>query len=78
MVYDTDALYLLEDMDECSASIPACDVNATCQNTIGSYICTCKTGLTGDGKSTCSGETIVENNYFLISLIAFSTVNNIT
>ncbi len=41
-------------MDECSASISVCDVNADCQNTVGSYICSCKAGFTGDGK-TCTG-----------------------
>jgi len=41
-----------EDVDECSASSPVCDVNAKCKNTRGSYRCTCNTGFTGDGK-TC-------------------------
>ena len=42
------------DVDECSASSPVCDSNANCFNTRGSYICTCKSGYTGDGK-TCQG-----------------------
>ncbi|XP_068702923.1 uncharacterized protein [Montipora foliosa] len=42
-----------EDIDECSASPPICDVNAVCNNTLGSYNCCCKTGFTGDGK-TCT------------------------
>ena len=42
------------DVDECSASSPVCDSNAICSNTRGSYICTCKSGYTGDGK-TCQG-----------------------
>ncbi|KAL9961085.1 hypothetical protein ACROYT_G029966 [Oculina patagonica] len=42
-----------EDVDECSASIPVCDVNANCKNTRGSYRCSCKDGFTGDGK-TCA------------------------
>lgn len=28
-----------------------CDVNATCQNTLGSYVCSRKSGFTGGGKS---------------------------
>ncbi|CAH3193542.1 unnamed protein product [Porites evermanni] len=40
------------DIDECGASSPVCDINANCSNTRGSYICTCRTGYTGDGK-TC-------------------------
>ncbi|XP_078382216.1 uncharacterized protein LOC144664884 [Oculina patagonica] len=47
-----------EDVDECSASIPVCDVNADCKNTRGSYRCSCKAGFTGDGKK-CTGERIV-------------------
>ena len=46
---------LLLDADECSASVPVCDVNATCRNTLGSYQCACKAGFTGNGK-TCTGE----------------------
>ena len=42
------------DVDECTASSPVCDVNAICQNTRGSYSCTCKIGYFGDGK-TCRG-----------------------
>ncbi|XP_068705713.1 uncharacterized protein [Montipora foliosa] len=40
------------DADECTASSPVCDVNAFCNNSIGSYNCTCKPGYFGDGK-TC-------------------------
>ena len=42
------------DVDECSASSSVCDSNAICSNTRGSYICTCRAGYTGDGK-TCQG-----------------------
>ncbi|XP_068716609.1 uromodulin-like [Montipora foliosa] len=37
------------DGDECNASVPVCDVNAICQNTLSSFLCSCKTGFTGDG-----------------------------
>ena len=47
-------IFVLLDIDECSASPPVCDVNANCSNTRGSYICTCKAGYNGDGK-TCGG-----------------------
>ncbi|XP_066023062.1 uncharacterized protein [Pocillopora verrucosa] len=48
------------DMDECSASIRPCDVNANCQNTYGSHKCSCKNGFYGNGK-TCihSGWTLI-------------------
>ncbi|XP_066023290.1 uncharacterized protein [Pocillopora verrucosa] len=42
----------IEDADECNASIPVCDANADCKNTLGSYSCSCKAGFLGDGK-TC-------------------------
>ncbi|CAH3188288.1 unnamed protein product [Porites lobata] len=43
-----------EDIDECTSSVRLCDVNATCTNNNGSYLCTCKIGFSGDGK-TCNG-----------------------
>ena len=45
------------DADECNASVPVCDVNAKCINTIGSFTCACKTGFSGDGFS-CSGKNV--------------------
>jgi len=39
------------DKDECTDGSSDCHVNATCTNTLGSYICTCHKGLTGDGKN---------------------------
>ena len=41
--------YSLTVTDECDASIRVCDVNAHCQNSLGSYRCTCKAGFSGDG-----------------------------
>ena len=43
------------DVDECSASSPVCDSNANCSNTRGSYLCTCRVGYTGDGKTCQAG-----------------------
>ena len=45
-------------MDECSAVAGVCDVNANCQDTAGSYICSCNAGFTGDGK-TCNGKSVI-------------------
>ncbi|XP_044179833.1 sushi, von Willebrand factor type A, EGF and pentraxin domain-containing protein 1-like [Acropora millepora] len=39
------------DVDECAAFPNICDANADCQNTDGSFICNCKAGYTGDGRS---------------------------
>ena len=46
------------DADECNAYAPVCDISAKCINTIGSFICACKTGFSGDGFS-CFGKSIV-------------------
>lgn len=50
--------FIFLDVDECSASTPVCDVNANCQNTVGSHTCSCITGFTGDGK-TCTGKGVI-------------------
>ncbi|XP_044176798.1 sushi, von Willebrand factor type A, EGF and pentraxin domain-containing protein 1-like [Acropora millepora] len=47
------------DVDECTAFPNICGANADCHNTDGSYICNCKAGYTGDGK-TCSRADINE------------------
>jgi len=40
------------DINECTLNTHHCDVDAICQNEIGSFNCTCKDGFVGDGK-TC-------------------------
>ncbi|XP_076799980.1 uncharacterized protein LOC143445052 isoform X4 [Clavelina lepadiformis] len=40
------------DVDEC-ASEKSCSINSNCQNTIGSYLCNCNDGYTGDGINGC-------------------------
>ncbi|XP_068749185.1 signal peptide, CUB and EGF-like domain-containing protein 2 [Montipora capricornis] len=43
----------LEDADECkNSSTPVCHTNAKCQNTIGSFVCSCEPGFSGNAK-TC-------------------------
>ena len=51
----TSIFWHFTDIDEC-ASTP-CDKNAACANTDGSFICTCKTGYSGDGFA-CEGRII--------------------
>ena len=62
---------LVADIDECSSG-HGCHNSATCQNTVGSYTCTCINGYTGDGIN-CTGTwcTDVENlisQFFSISV----------
>lgn len=44
------------DVDECYIGDTVCDeqIRANCTNTIGSYLCTCLTGFSGDGMN-CTG-----------------------
>lgn len=59
------------DLDECR--IPGiCHSNATCQNTIGSYICTCKISYTGNGKSCIWYKGI----YSILLFMVFSLSND--
>ena len=41
--------YLHSEVDECGLGLHKCDVKATCENTEGSYICSCTHGYFGDG-----------------------------
>ena len=42
------------DIDECAHEIDNCYHNATCENTDGSFTCTCNSGYTGNG-TYCEG-----------------------
>ena len=46
---------MISDINECNAEIHNCSSNAFCNNTKGSYNCSCKPGYTGDGW-TCTGK----------------------
>ena len=59
IIFSSINMFAVLDIDECGASSPVCDINANCSNTRGSYICTCRTGYTGDGK-TCQGRINVD------------------
>ena len=37
-------------MDECSIKIHHCSSYADCENSVGSYTCTCKKGFSGNGR----------------------------
>ena len=42
------------DIDECGTSPGRCHEKAACNNTRGSYVCTCEPGFIGDGQN-CTG-----------------------
>lgn len=46
--------FFLLDIDECETDTDNCDVNAHCNNTKGSFQCTCNIGYSGDGV-VCEG-----------------------
>ena len=64
----------IKDIDECSASDGVCDVNADCENTLGSYVCSCKDGFSGNGK-TCSGRLAVSFNHSIPSHVMLTISN---
>ena len=48
------------DINECARGTHDCNVDtATCDNTLGSFTCTCNSPLLGDGK-LCTGEKLSE------------------
>ena len=50
------------DVDDCTEMTDNCDVNAYCNNTVGSFNCTCNSGFTGNG-TTCAGK----YDYFVVN-----------
>ena len=59
----------MTDTDECVIIPRTCHVNATCTNTYGSYVCTCKPGYTGDGENCTGTVTSLKNLRYLISVM---------
>ena len=53
-------------MDECADKTHDCDMNADCNNTLGSYECSCKDGYHGNG-TNCSGNLFSHFLRFLLS-----------
>ena len=49
---------IFPDLDECTTNSFDCAPNAACQNTEGSYACSCKSGYKGNGK-ICNGNKLI-------------------
>ena len=47
------------DINECKEGLHGCHTNAICNNTKGSYNCTCKPGFIGDGRNSCKGTVFI-------------------
>ena len=62
------------DIDECLSS--PCHGNATCNNIIGSYICHCSSGYSGDGFN-CTGIwwDLIASGRFSIAILYFQVIN---
>ncbi len=58
---------LFADLDECQSGEHNCDVNSYCNNTFGSFNCTCLQGYVGDGVH-CSGKAAFFFFYFVLRL----------
>ena len=66
---------MISDINECGEA-HNCSSNAVCNNTKGSYNCTCKPGYEGDGNN-CKGKLVLQFGQFLhaIESIAVFTVS---
>jgi len=66
------------DVNECLVNNGGCHANATCNNTLGSYVCTCATGFTGNGIS-CTGKrqrwTCLQTHPICWNLFSFCRLN---
>ena len=64
--------FFFADINECEAGKHNCHANASCKNTKGSFVCTCKPGYSGDGVN-CTGE----NNtsvFFIMNLFLINSI----
>ena len=55
LLFAVNVFILSPHIDECSLEND-CHLDATCNNTKGSYDCTCKDGFEGYGRNNCAGK----------------------
>ena len=65
--------WLFADVNECQNGEHNCDVNARCNNTFGSFNCTCLQGYSGNGVN-CSGKVAFVFIVVMTNLFGTSTV----
>ena len=58
----------LSDINECDMS--PCDPDATCTNTLGSFVCACNSGYIGDGM-TCTGKLSCFANFCITVIVPY-------
>ena len=52
----TDFAVIYVDIDECNLNLSMCQPDSFCNNTIGSYLCICNVGYSGDGFINCTSK----------------------
>ena len=61
---------IISDVNECSQGSHGCHANATCNNTQGSYNCTCRGGYVGSGKyCKVKGGSYLREKHFILESI---------
>ena len=63
------------DIDECATNNGGCSAGASCRNTLGSFVCTCLPGYTGDG-FTCTGNINIKSSLSYCQLYGVNTKSN--
>ena len=59
LLWESNTLLFYSDVDECEEGLSdRCGSNSVCNNTVGSYTCSCNYGYSGDG-TLCTRKTII-------------------
>ena len=77
--------YVSLDINECMNIPSPCHINATCNDTDGSYVCTCIDGYSGDGTTNCTSTFFVRvtfsfyvnERYFYVNGLYLQPLTNV-